>query len=147
MKLPFFIFTIFLGIVLAVHLAMNGKVGSELGNARVANALFWTIGGVTAIIVGLTGWEAGVLAPLRNINPLLFTAGAMGALLVFAIAWSIPRVGAGPFFIILLSGQVFGALLISHFGWLGSPQEPVTLVRLAGAVIMLGGATLATLRL
>ena len=28
MKVQFYFFTIFLGIILAVHLAMNGKVGS-----------------------------------------------------------------------------------------------------------------------
>ena len=32
MKLPLYILTIFLGVVLAVHLAMNGKVGSVINN-------------------------------------------------------------------------------------------------------------------
>ena len=32
MKAPLLLFTIFLGIVLAVHLAMNGKVGASLNN-------------------------------------------------------------------------------------------------------------------
>jgi len=45
MKVPFYFFTIFLGIILAVHLSMNGKVGSALANPRVGNALFWCIGG------------------------------------------------------------------------------------------------------
>ena len=44
MKVPFYFFTIFLGIILAVHLSMNGKVGSSLANPRVGNALFWCIG-------------------------------------------------------------------------------------------------------
>ena len=147
MKLPFFLLTIFLGIILALHLSMNGKVGSELDNARVANAFFWSVGALTAIIVGITGWEAGIFARFGDINPLLFTAGAMGALLVFAIAWLIPRVGAGPIFIILLAGQVLGGLVMSHYGWLGSPREPITLVQIAGALLMVGGAALATLRL
>lgn len=145
MKLHLFLGTLFLGIVLAVHLAMNGRVGNIMDNARVANALFWTIGAVTAIIVGLTGWEAGVLGHLKNINPLLLTAGALGALLVFTIAWMIPRMGAGPVFILLLSGQVVGSLLMSHFGWLGSPQEPISLVQIVGAGLMVAGAAIATL--
>ncbi len=38
MKVPFYFFTIFLGIILAVHLSMNGRVGSALANPRVGNA-------------------------------------------------------------------------------------------------------------
>ena len=145
MKVHLFIMITLLGVVLAVHLAMNGRVGSAMDNVRMANALFWTIGAVTAIVVGITGWEAGALSALKEINPVLLTAGAMGAMLVFAIAWLIPRTGAGAVFIILLTGQVIGALVMSHFGWLGSPREPVTLMKIAGAVVMLAGAAMATL--
>ena len=63
MKIALYLFTIFLGVVLAVHLTMNGKVGSVLNNARVANALFWCIGAAWAVIIGLTGWQAGALNP------------------------------------------------------------------------------------
>jgi transporter family-2 protein len=96
MKIHLLLLTIFLGIVLAVHLAMNGKVGNVLNNARVGNALFWCIGALGAVAIGLTGWETGVLGPLKNVHPVLFTAGIFGASLVFAIAWLIPQVGAGP---------------------------------------------------
>jgi transporter family-2 protein len=144
MKTPLYILTMFLGVVLAVHLAMNGKVGSVLNNARVGNALFWCIGAVGAVAIGLTGWQGGALGPLKQVNPLLLTAGVLGACLVFAIAWLIPQVGAGSVMITLLAGQVLGGLLMSHYGWLGSPVQPVTLTRLAGVVVMIGGVVLAT---
>jgi len=144
MKLPFYLLTIFLGIVLTVHLAMNGKVGASINNARVANALFWCIGALGATIIGLTGWESGVLGPIKQINPILLTAGLMGACLVFAIAWLIPHVGAGQLMIVLLAGQILGGLVLSHFGWLGSPHDPISLTKVLGATVMLGGAVIAT---
>jgi len=144
MKFQLYILTMFLGIVLAVHLAMNGKVGATMNNARVGNALFWCIGALTAIAIGLTGWRRDALEPVRTLNPILLTAGMMGACLVFAIAWLIPRVGAGPLMITLLAGQVLGGLLLSHFGWLGSPAEPVTLTKLVGVLVMVGGVVIAT---
>jgi transporter family-2 protein len=144
MKAHLYVFTMFLGVVLAVHLAMNGKVGSVLNNARVGNALFWCIGAVAALAIGLTGWQTGALGPLRQVNPVLLTAGVLGACLVFAIAWLIPQVGAGPVMITLLAGQILGGLLMSHFGWLGSPVQPVTLTKLAGVVLMIGGVVMAT---
>jgi len=137
-------FTIFLGVVLAVHLAMNGKVGSVIDNPRVANALFWCIGAIGAVAIGLTGWQTGALQPLKLVHPVLLTAGILGASLVFAIAWLIPQVGAGTVMITLLAGQVLGGLIMSHFGWLGSPVEPITPAKALGVLIMIGGVVLAT---
>ena len=144
MKLPYYFFTIFLGIILAVHLAMNGKVGSALGNPRVGNAVFWCIGALTAVLIGLTGWHSGVLSGLKDISPLLLTAGALGACLVFAIVWLLPQVGARAMFITLIAGQVLGGMILSHFGWLGSPVQRITIPNVIGAVVMIGGVALAT---
>ena len=144
MKIQLIVMTMFLGIVLAVHLAMNGKVGAVLNNPRVGNALFWSIGAVTALAIGLTGWQTGALSPLKQVHPLLFTAGALGACLVFAIAWLIPQMGAGAIMITLLAGQVLGGLVMSHFGWLGSPVQPITMMKLGGVIVMIAGVIMAT---
>jgi transporter family-2 protein len=81
---------------------------------------------------------------LKNISPILLVAGAMGACLVFAIAWMIPNVGARFMFITLIAGQVLGGMILSHFGWLGSPVERITPMNVLGAVIMLVGVVVAT---
>jgi transporter family-2 protein len=144
MKIHLYILTMFLGVVLAVHLAMNGKVGSVLQNARVGNALFWCIGALGAVAIGLSGWRGGALEPLKQVHPALLTAGIFGACLVFAIAWLIPKVGAGSVMITLLAGQVIGGLIMSHYGWLGSPVQPITLAKVVGVLVMIGGVVLAT---
>ncbi len=144
MKAPLYALTMFLGVVLAVHLAMNAKVGSALANARVGNAVFWCIGAVTAVLVGLSGWQQQALGPIKQVHPVLLTAGALGACLVFGIAWLIPQIGAGPVMITLLAGQVLGGLIMSHYGWLGSPVDPISPLKLLGVAVMVGGVALAT---
>ncbi len=146
MKLQLYGLTLFLGIVLTVHLAMNGAVGAALANPRVGNALFWCIGAVAAVVIGATGWQSGALGALRGVNPILLTAGAIGACLVFGIAWLIPQIGAGSVMIGLIAGQVLGGMVLSHYGWLGSPVQPVSGTNLLGAVVMLAGVWLATKR-
>jgi bacterial/archaeal transporter family-2 protein len=143
-KLVFLIFTIFLGIILAVHLAMNGRVGAALDNPRVANALFWCIGACMAVIIGATGWRSGALDGLRDVPLILLTAGALGACLVFAIAWLLPQVGARAMFITLLAGQILGGMTLSHYGWLGSAVQKASWVNILGALVMMGGVLLAT---
>ena len=46
--------------------------------------------------------------------------------------------------IALIAGQVLGGLVLSHFGWPGFPQQPVSVTNLIGAAIMIGGLLLAT---
>jgi transporter family-2 protein len=144
MRIDLYLLTLGLGVVLAVHLAMNGKVGSMLENPRVANAVFWCIGALTALLIGWTGWKAGALEPLAQVPSWLLAAGALGACLVFAIAWLIPQIGAGPLMITLLAGQIVGGMVMSHFGWLGSPEQPVTLMKIVGVLVMVSGVALAT---
>ena len=69
MKAHLYVLTMLLGVVLAVHLAMNGKVGSVLNNARVGNALFWCIGAMGALAIGLTGWKSGCPRSLEAGSP------------------------------------------------------------------------------
>ena len=144
MKLPFVAFTLFLGFILTLHLGMNGAVGAAINNPRVGNALFWCIGALTAVIVGATGWQSGALAGISKVNPLMLTAGVMGALLVFAIAQAVPQVGPGPFFVLLVAGQVLSGLIFSHFGWFAPAADPLTPIKMAGAALMIIGVYLTT---
>jgi len=142
MRTPLLLLSVFLGVVLTVHLAMNGMVGAAINNARVGNAVFWCIGALTALIIGLTGWQSGALSAVTAVNPILLTAGAMGASLVFGIAYLIPRVGAGPFTYALLAGQILSAMVLSHYGWLGSPKQPITPMGIVGVIVLIVGVIL-----
>ena len=117
---------LFLGVVLTVHLAMNAQVGVIVQNAKMGNAIFWTIGAITAIIIGLTAWDADVFDRLKEVPFWLLTAGVMGGALVFGIAWVMPQIGAARGFVLMIAGQVITGLVLSHFGLLGSPVEPIS---------------------
>jgi len=149
MKVHIFLLTLGMGLVLGLHLAMNAKVGSIMNSPRVGNAIFWIIGAIMATLIGVTGLmgaEGNTLSMLKQVNPLLLTAGAMGACIVFFIAWIIPQIGAGPSFAILLSGQIIFGLIASHFGWLGSPVQSITLFKLVGVAMMIGGICVSFLK-
>jgi len=134
-----------IGFVLTLHLAMNAQVGAIVKNPRMGNALFWTVGAVTAIIIGLTGWDSGFFANLKSVPLWLLTAGIMGGALVFGIAWAMPKLGAGTAFVLMIAGQVISGMIFSHYGWLGSPVQPFTLVKFIGVVLLVAGAAIVTL--
>jgi len=134
-----------IGFVLTLHLAMNSQVGSIVKNPRMGNALFWTIGAITAIIIGLTGWDPGFFANLKSVPVWLLTAGIMGGALVFGIAWAMPKLGAGTAFVLMIAGQVISGMIFSHYGLLGSPVAPFTLIKFLGVVLLIAGAAIVTL--
>lgn len=144
MKVYLFVLMLLIGVVLAIHLSMNAQVGVILKNPKMGNALFWFIGGLTAIVIGLTNWDGEVFTRLKEVPVWLFTAGAIGAALVFGIAWVIPQIGAGSAFVLLVTGQVIAGLVMSHFGVLGAPLEPITFSKAIGALLLIGGVGMVT---
>lgn len=144
MKTGLVLLSLLIGVILTVHLAMNGQVGAIVKNPRMGNALFWCIGAAAALIIGFTGWEAEFFTKLKEVPVLLLTAGIIGGCLVFGIAWIIPKIGAGPFTIIMLIGQIVAGLLLSHFGLLGSPENKLNWLKIVGVIVMVGGVLLAT---
>ena len=144
MKVYLIALMLLIGFVLTFHLAMNAQVGEILKNPRMGNAIFWIIGAVVAVIIGLTGWESEVFSRLKEVPLWLLTAGAMGAALVFGIAWVMPQIGVGPAFVMMIAAQIITAMLFSHFGVLGSPVEPISWVKFVGALCLIGGASIVT---
>jgi bacterial/archaeal transporter family-2 protein len=145
MKASLIALMLLIGFVLTLHLAMNAQVGAILKNPRMGNAIFWTIGAVTALLIGLSGWDSSVFTRLKEVPVWLLTAGMMGGALVFGIAWAMPKLGAGPAFVLLIAGQVISGMIFSHFGLLGSPVEPISLVKIVGVALVIAGAAVVTL--
>ena len=145
MKIYLIALMLIIGFVLTLHLAMNSQVGAILKNPRMGNAIFWVIGGVTAVLIGLTDWDPTVFARLKEVPLWLLTAGIMGGALVFGIAWTMPRLGAGTAFVLMIAGQVISGMIFSHFGLFGSPVEPISMAKLGGALLLVAGAATVTL--
>ena len=111
----------------------------------LSTSLFWAIGAATAIIIGLTGWDPTFFTKLKEVPFWLLTAGMMGGALVFGIAWAMPQLGAGTAFVLMIAGQVVSGMIFSHFGLLGSPVEPISMIKVIGVILLVTGAAIVTL--
>jgi transporter family-2 protein len=133
-----------LGVLLAMHLAMNSRVGVIIHNQRVSNVLFWSIGALAAWVISASAWQGSTVKAIGEVNPVLLLAGVLGATIVFGVSWIIPQAGARGVFISLIAGQIFGGMVLSQYGWLGSPVQKASWLNVVGALVMLGGVVLAT---
>jgi len=147
--------TVIVGMFISLHLAMNGKLGNELKAVAVtplkaasaANLFFWIIGAVFAIIYFLISKPGSPISLLSAATKPLLISGALGATIVFAVTYLIPGKvgGAGAGFLYLVVGQVLIGMVLSHFGLLGSPVDPITLKKIAGITIIFCGMYLVIL--
>ena len=141
-KISLFTLSIFLGVIIAVHLAMNARAGDLLGSPRTGNAVFWMVGALTGLVIWMTGGEFGTLGKVTSVPSYLWLAGALGASLVLGISYAMPRLGVGPTTAGLLLGQLAAGVLLSHFGLLSPEAIPLNLKKIAGVAAMAGGAFL-----
>ena len=68
--------------------------------------------------------------------------GIYGFLILAALAFAFPRLGGAWTIALLVLGQGLAALAVDHYGLLGQPREPITVVRAAGVGLLVAGTLL-----
>ncbi|MBW1799964.1 MAG: DMT family transporter [Deltaproteobacteria bacterium] len=141
----FYILALAMGVMLSIYLPMNSTVARHLGSPITASMPFFFVAFLTTIGILLIFGDTGTLLKLKQLPPNLFLPGFAAAFMVLGTTFLIPKIGARKFFILTIAGQILMAMILSHFGALESPKDPVTLKKLAGAVLIVVGAGISTL--
>jgi bacterial/archaeal transporter family-2 protein len=137
----------FLGIAsgfgLTLQIGMNSKLRTVLQNANLA-ALISFLVGTTALILLLVVTRTPVPArdTLATVPAWAWLGGLMGAFYVAISTVVASQLGTASLLGLALSGQLAMALVVDHYGWLGLPEHPITLTRLAGVALLGAGAWL-----
>lgn len=137
----------FLGIAsgfgLTLQIGMNSKLRTVLQNANIA-ALISFLVGTTALILLLIVTRTPLPArdTLASVPAWAWFGGVMGAFYVAISTVVASQLGTASLLGLALSGQLAMALVVDHFGWLGLPEHPITLTRLAGVALLGAGAWL-----
>lgn len=72
----------------------------------------------------------------------LYIGGFCGFLIIFSLALVFPKIGAAYTMALVVLGQSAAALAIDHFGLLGMPKDPISVMRVAGLSLVAGGVAL-----
>lgn len=142
MKIILLLSTIGIGFLITFHVSMNAYVGMMTRNAYLANMVFWLVGAILAIIVGLMNWDSRFMFHLSDMPRWFLLAGAIGALIAFFMNFTIPRIGIYNVTILAILGQLVTSMLFSHYGIFTQRIEPVNMVKLVGSLLTFMGAVL-----
>ena len=140
----FIVLAFSMGLIMSIYLPMNSSVAKYLGSSIAASVTFFIVALLTSILIFLLSRQFNTIQHLKDVPAFLYLAGFISAFVVLGTTFLIPHIGARKFFILLITGQILMAIVISHFGFLESPQDPVNLKKIIGAVLVLAGAIFST---
>jgi transporter family-2 protein len=141
---PYLLVAFFLGLVMSIYLPMNSSISRYLGSPVAASVVFYIAALMTTLAIFICFGEYHSIAKIKRVPVYLYLAGIISAFMIIGTTFIIPQIGARKFFILLVSGQILMAILVSHLGILESPRDPVTIKKLIGAALVIAGAALST---
>lgn len=133
-----------MGVAMSIYLPMNSSVSRYLGSSIAATVTFYAVALLTAAVILMLCGEYDAIAKMGHVPIYLYLAGFISAFMILGTTFLIPKVGARRFFILLISGQILMAIIVSHFGILESPRDPITFKKVLAASLVIAGAFLST---
>ncbi|SHM80779.1 transporter family-2 protein [Pseudomonas asturiensis] len=145
MNAAYYLLAVCAGLGITLQTTLNGELAKGVGGDSVAAALFsFTAGALCLGIFSLM--RGGIVVSLAAIpaQPWWSLLGGLlgaGALLSYVVL--APKIGLSALLGLAIAGQIISSLVIDHFGLMGALERPVSLVKLAGAMVMLAGLVIA----
>ncbi|HUL17764.1 MAG TPA: DMT family transporter [Steroidobacteraceae bacterium] len=145
MQSLYYILGLGVGAGLVVQVGMNSTLRALLGSPIVAALISFLVGSLAlAAYAGLARTPLPLRAQLCAVPAWAWLGGVLGAFYVASSVIVGPRLGAATLLALVVLGQLGTSLLVDHFGWLGFPQHPLTVLRMLGAALLFGGVLLIT---
>ena len=131
------------GAAVPIQTAINARTGAVLGHP-LYGALANTLIGSAVLLTLVLAFR---LAPPRIGHAVagpwwLWSGGFIGAAFVFGALYVAPRIGAAAFGAATVLGTVVASLAIDHYGLWEFPLRPLSVTRVLGAAMVLGGLLL-----
>jgi transporter family-2 protein len=142
----FYFLAVGAGVSFVFQQAVNANLRTEIGSpwwAGFISYLGGTLAMLAMVVVLREPWLSGPMA--ARSSWISWTGGIFGAIYIAVSILMLPRLGAATVVALIVVGQMVGSLTFDHFGLLGVPEQPVSLVRIAGAAFLILGVVLVRL--
>ena len=123
----------------ALQAPTNARMMTAVGSPVNAAFVSFAVGTAALGIVAMVLQAKPDMVAARNLPWYAWIGGLYGAVFVVAAAWGVPRLGVALTITLMVAGQLLIGLILDHFGAFGSPRSPISLGRLAGVALVIGG--------
>ena len=138
--LPFMLGAAGAGVALALQAAANNRFRQNLDSPLWA-AYFSILGTVVFASLAMVALRPSAPAgdDLRGTQWWNWIGGPLGALVVLAGASLVKELGGAAFVALVVGGQLVAALLLDHFALMGLEEKPISVGKIGGALLVVGG--------
>jgi transporter family-2 protein len=133
------------GMAIAAQALINWRLAASAGNPFFAATISFGVGFAALLLVLFTQPGALRNSSFGNAPWWVWIGGALGAFYIVMSIFLIPRIGAAALLSAVVLGQLVFSLCADHFGFFGIAQHPISLPRLTGALLVVGGVVLVRL--
>lgn len=141
MLLPILL-VLFGGAMIAIQAPTNSMLAKAGGSPVLAALISFVVGTAALLVTWLASGNRPNMSALAGLPWYAWLGGLYGAFFVAIAAYAAPRIGLASLITIGIAGQIAAALWLDHIGALGLPREPISLGKVAGALLVVAGVVL-----
>jgi transporter family-2 protein len=140
----YFLLAMLAGGIITTQVSINSQLRHELGNPVLAALFSFCVGTFLLFVYCLVFARDSFsgLTAVKSMSWWKWTGGMMGAIHVTILIMVIQRIGAANMISLIVTGQLLAALLFDHYGVLGNPLQPITVLRIVGVMLIVAGVYL-----
>jgi bacterial/archaeal transporter family-2 protein len=142
-RLIFMILAMILGAILPIQANVNARLAKVLDSPVMAAFVSFAVGTVALLIYLFITNQFNFQGVNVSRPPWwLWIGGLLGVFFVAGIVVLVPRLGMALAFSLVIAGQMAAAIILDHFGLLGSAVREISPGRIAGALLLIAGVVL-----
>lgn len=137
--------SLFAGFMLANQNPINADMKKVVGSPFISAAISFLIGSIfLGILSAIMSHRVFPSGSFISSNPAwIWLGGVLGAVYLTSNVLLFPRLGAIQTVILPILGQILMGTIIDTFGWFGTAQTPLTLMRVIGLIVLIAGVVVA----
>jgi len=144
MQTPVLVFVTLLlaGAATALQGPTNARLVTAVGSPLNAAFVSFAVGTVALGLLALAIQTRPDVGAMKALPWWAWMGGFYGCAFVISAAWGVPRLGVATTITLMIAGQLLLSLALDHFGAFGVEKQPLSLGRIAGVALVIGGVVL-----
>lgn len=130
------------GTLIAIQGPINATLARGIGSPVNAALVSFLVGTLALVAVALGQRAVPDATLMRSLPWWAWIGGLCGAVFVAGAAFAAPRIGVANMLTISVASQLLSAILLDHWGAFGVPVQSISITRVAGILLVIGGAVL-----
>lgn len=144
MQTPILVFLTLLlaGAATALQGPTNARLVTAVGSPLNAAFVSFAVGTVALGVLAMILQARPDIGAMKALPWWAWMGGLYGCAFVVSAAWGVPRLGVATTITVMIAGQLLLSLALDHFGALGVEKQPLSLGRIVGVALVIGGVVL-----